>query len=544
MDVKRISLFFLLSWVCFALWDAWQKDFPPQVQPQSISQSSDIPLTALPAETIAQNNDVAATTSNSIATGTLVHVHTDVLDIDINTLGGDIISAKLPAYPVSISKKDQPVQLISNDPEKLYLAQSGWLTKLQAKPEILLFKTKQTNYQLLPTDNELRVTFTTQNAQGLVINKTYTFKHNDYAIGVDYDINNLSNQVRQGQLYAFLKRKEVASKSGFLNFSNTYQGAAISSQAKPYEKISFKDMGKESLERTVQGGWVAMLEHYFLSAWIPDAQQDYRFYSRADNGLYTIGLLSPQQQLQPGQVFHIGSKLYVGPELTDRLKALAPHLDLTVDYGWLWFISIAIFKLMKWIHSIVGNWGWSIVLVTVFIKLLFYRLSATSYKSMADMRRLQPRIVDLKERYGDDRQKLSQATMELYKKEKINPLGGCLPILVQIPVFLGLYWVLIESVELRQAPFIAWIYDLSVKDPFYVLPLLMGLTMFIQQRLNPAPPDPVQAKVMMFLPVVFTVLFLNFPAGLVLYWVVNNVLSILQQWWIGKRLEQRHAKAV
>lgn len=540
MDVKRITLFFLLSWVCFALWDAWQKDFPTQPLSQAITQNAEIPVKDTLPQT-KQEESVAVSQTTPLI-GKQIHVRTDVVDVVINTLGGSITDVNLLNYPVSIQKKDQSVEILSSNPAQFYQAQSGLIAKQDVKPKQLLFKAEQAEYQLSPTENNLKVALTAQDASGMLITKTYTFKKGDYAIDVDYTLENRSAQVWQGQFYAFLKRKEAATSGGFLNFSNTYQGAAISSQDKPYEKISFKDMTKEHLDKSVQGGWIAMLEHYFLSAWIPDAKQNYRYYSQAGDGLYTIGMLSPQLQIQPGSDTQLHSVLYVGPELTDRLKALAPHLDLTVDYGWLWFISIAIFKLMKWIYSVVGNWGWSIVLVTVLIKLLFYRLSAASYKSMADMRRLQPHIQTLKERYGDDRQKMSQAMMELYKKEKINPLGGCLPILVQIPVFLALYWVLIESVELRQAPFIAWIQDLSSKDPYYVLPLIMGVTMFIQQRLNPTPPDPVQAKVMMFLPVIFTVLFLNFPAGLVLYWVVNNCLSILQQWAISKRYEKHSAK--
>ena len=286
-----------------------------------------------------------------------------------------------------------------------------------------------------------------------------------------------------------------------------------------------------------------MLEHYFLGAWIPVSSQAYQFYSKATPAQrYTIGMLGPVLQAAPGSTITTGSKLYAGPELTDVLKNIAPGLDLTVDYGVLWFISMAIFSVMKEIYHFIGNWGWSIVLVTLMIKLLFYKLSATSYRSMAAMRKIQPRIQALRERYGDDRPKLTQATMELYKNEKINPLGGCLPMLVQIPVFLALYWVLIESVQLRQAPFILWIHDLSVKDPYYVLPLLMGITIFIQQKMSPPPPDPLQAKVMMVLPVFFTVLFLGFPAGLVLYWVVNNTLSIAQQWYIMRHVERADAK--
>jgi YidC/Oxa1 family membrane protein insertase len=313
----------------------------------------------------------------------------------------------------------------------------------------------------------------------------------------------------------------------------SYTGASFSNPGKTrFQKVSFTDMGKANLNLDVKGGWIAMQEHYFLSAWVPNTESENKFYTLASNGDYTIGAVSQPITIKPQELKDIGSKLYIGPEITSVLKDIAPSLDLTVDYGMLWFVSSLLFSIMKSIHGVIGNWGWSIVLVTVLIKLAFYRLSATSYKSMAGMRKLQPKLQALRERYGDDKAKISQATMELYRQEKVNPLGGCLPIVIQIPVFIALYWVLLESVELRQAPFMFWIKDLASADPYHVLPLIMGATMLIQQKLNPAPPDPMQAKVMMFLPILFTGLFWGFPAGLVLYWIVNNTLSIMQQWYI------------
>lgn len=316
----------------------------------------------------------------------------------------------------------------------------------------------------------------------------------------------------------------------------SYTGASYSVPGQyKYKKVSFKDMEKNNLNADANGGWIAMQQHYFLSSWIPAKEAKNTIYTRASSGDYSIGSVSQAIQVKPGQSQNVSAGLYVGPENTEVLQGIAPGLDLTVDYGWLWFLSSILFSIMKAIHSVVGNWGWAIVLVTVLIKLAFYRLSASSYKSMAGMRKLQPKLQALRERYGDDKAKLSQATMELYRAEQVNPLGGCLPILVQIPVFIALYWVLLESVELRQAPFIFWIKDLAAADPYHVLPIIMGATMLIQQKLNPAPPDPTQAKVMMFLPVLFTALFWSFPAGLVLYWIVNNTLSILQQWYITRK---------
>ncbi len=329
-----------------------------------------------------------------------------------------------------------------------------------------------------------------------------------------------------------MRKNTPPGKSGLINLA-TYFGAAVSSSEKPFQKIKFSDMQTKNLNETIVGGWAAMVQHYFVSAWIPDQNSTSQYFTRiTEDNLFTVGLLGPKLVASPGVTVETKAKFYAGPAIADRLEKAAPNLQLTIDFGWFWFIAIAIFWMMQHIHSIVGNWGWSIVLVTLVIKLIFYHLSAKSYRSMSMLKKLQPRINLLKERLGDDKQKFTQATLELYKKEKVNPMSGCLPIIIQIPVFIGLYWVLIESVELRQAPWILWIHDLTVKDSYYILPILMGISMFLQQRLNPPPPDPMQAKVMMMMPIVFTALFLNFPAGLMLYWFVNNSLSFLQQWYI------------
>jgi YidC/Oxa1 family membrane protein insertase len=332
-----------------------------------------------------------------------------------------------------------------------------------------------------------------------------------------------------------------AGNGGLINLA-TYFGAAISSQAKPFQKITFKEMKEKNLDLAITGGWASMIQHYFISAWIPSQTAPANYYSRVlPNGMYTIGVLGSTLTAPAGGKIATESKLYTGPAIADQMSAAAPNLNLTIDYGWFWFISIAIFWMMQKIYDVVGNWGWSIVLVTIVIKILFYKLSAKSYRSMAALKRLQPRMEALKERYADDKQKLTQATMDLYRQEKVNPMSGCLPILIQIPVFIALYWVLVESVQLRQAPFIFWIHDLTQHDPYYVLPLLMGISMFIQQRLNPPPPDPTQAKVMMLMPVIFTVMFANFPAGLMLYWFVNNTLSFMQQWYVMHHINKEAA---
>jgi len=322
----------------------------------------------------------------------------------------------------------------------------------------------------------------------------------------------------------------------------SFLGMVISSEQEPYEKISFDDMQETPLNRQIQGGWIALIQHYFLSAWIPNTEVAHTYQSRVRNGLYLMGFVSPATVVEPNQSETISAKLYIGPKILERLEAAAPKLDLTVDYGWLFFIAYPLFLLLDFLFSVVQNWGIAIILVTVVVKALFFQLSAASYRSMANMRRVGPKLKSLKEQHGDDRQKMSQAMMELYKKEKINPLGGCLPILVQMPVFISLYWVLLESVQLRHAPFFFWITDLSVKDPYFLLPILMGASMFIQMQLNPAPPDPMQARIMKIMPVMMTVFFLWFPSGLVLYWLVNNVLSITQQWVITRQIEGNAVK--
>ena len=398
------------------------------------------------------------------------------------------------------------------------------------------YTSEQQQYQLAAGKNQLVVTLKGKNAEGLLIHKDFILTKGSYLIDVRYVIDNEGLVPWKGYMNTQLLRSSPKEDKSSMFHVGSYTGSSYSNPGKHrYQKVNFKDMTKSNLDIDAEGGWIAMQQHYFLTAWAPIADSKNRFYTRAVDGNYTIGAVSQPINLEPHKKQEVGSRLYLGPEITSELKAIAPGLDLTVDYGWLWFLSSLLFSLMKAIYSVVGNWGWSIVLVTMLIKLAFYRLSATSYKSMAGMRKLQPKLQALRERFGDDKAKISQATMELYRQEKVNPLGGCLPIVIQIPVFIALYWVLLESVELRQAPFIFWIKDLAMPDPFHILPVIMGATMLIQQRLNPAPPDPMQAKIMMFLPILFTGLFWNFPAGLVLYWIVNNSLSILQQWYITRK---------
>jgi YidC/Oxa1 family membrane protein insertase len=350
---------------------------------------------------------------------------------------------------------------------------------------------------------------------------------------VDYLVKNGGEKAWQGHLYHQLQRQQPVDENNM--FMYTYTGGVLYTDAEKYEKITFDDMAKSNLNRVNIGGWVAMIQHYFLGAWIPPKEEKISFYTKqGSNGRYIIGGVGEKKQINSGETVTLKGQLYIGPKLQDQLEQVAQGLELTVDYGFLTILAKPLYWMLDFIHDFVGNWGWAIIWLTVLIKLVFYKLSETSYKSMAHMRKVQPKLVSMKERYKDDKQGMNQAMMKLYKEEKINPLGGCLPILVQMPVFIALYWMLMESVEMRQAPFMLWIQDLSIADPFFVLPLIMGATMMIQQKLNPTPMDPTQAKVMMVLPIVFTVFFAFFPAGLVLYWVVNNTLSILQQWYITR----------
>jgi YidC/Oxa1 family membrane protein insertase len=415
----------------------------------------------------------------------------------------------------------------------LFVSQSGLLSKQPAPNHHALYTSPKQHYSLGDNEDSLRIPLTWQQ-DGITVTKTYVFHRADFLIDVSYEVLNQSGSEWSGRLYRQFQRSEPERENRFLY---TYTGGAISSPDKPYEKIKFGDMQDNNLSQDITGGWAAMIQHYFLGAWLNNADELNRFYTKVvDNNRYVLGMVGVPRTLADGKKLSFDSRMFVGPKIQSHLEEVAPHLELTVDYGWLTFLAKPLFWIMSWINSLLGNWGFTIITITILIKLVFYRLSEAGYRSMAKMKKMAPRLQKMKERYGDDRQKMNQAMMEMYKTEKINPLGGCFPILIQIPVFIALYWVLLESVELRQAAFIFWLDDLSSPDPYYVLPLLMGATMLLQQKLNPAPIDPMQAKVMMILPVVFTVFFLFFPQGLVLYWVVNNSLSILQQWVINKRI--------
>lgn len=542
MDTLRVILYGTLVFLGVLLWQNWEKEHPraqalqtEQAMANEVVRESDMPAIAT---TTPKARKVTIDKPRDLIT-----VTTDTLAVKIDPLGGDIIEAKLLKYSKSQQNKE-PLLLLNNLDGKKYVAQSRLISEdgPDSVVEPGLYSSVRNNYQL-GNNNEIIVPLTWKNSQGLSITKNYYFKRNEYVIHTDYQINNNTNKTFVGQTFYQLKRQPVDEKKRGMFAFNTFTGAAISTDDKPFKKIQFKNMASEPIKEVKKGGWAAMIQHYFLSAWIPEPTNTHTYYSHVyQDDQFIIGMMSPKKVVAPQSEKTLKSKLYLGPELVEQLKHIAPHLELTVDYGILWPISVFLFWIMKFLHEVIGNWGWAIVGVTLCVKAAFYRLSARSFRSMAKLRLVQPKLESIKKRFGEDREKLGKAMMELYKKEKINPLGGCLPILVQIPFFIALYYVLIESVELRQAPFILWIHDLSVKDPFYILPLLMGASMLLQQRLSPAPPDPMQAKVMMAMPILFTVLFLNFPAGLVLYWVVNNSLSILQQSWINSRLKKEGLK--
>lgn len=539
MENQRLILFAVLGGLLLLIWSAWQQDYhqPPQAT-QSAATQQTAPAPGTSAPPAGETAGVPATGQAPVATDQLIKVQTDVLDVTISLLGGDIRSVHLRDYSVA-ADDPTPYAVLDVRPDLVYVAQTGLQAKDAPAPgPQALFQADATSYTLAEGQDQLTVTLRWAADDGIEVEKRYVFHRNRYLIDLQQQVINHSEQPWQGWQFVQLRRTAPAKSGGFLFAAQSYTGGVLHSPEQRYQKISFGDIADKPLQRDVQNGWLAMLQHYFVAAWVPPQDATFRYYTHADNGQYVLGASSPWQTAQAGGgQAQFSAQLYVGPKDQDRLAAVAPDLELTVDYGKLTIISKPLFWLLKTIHSFVGNWGWSIVLLTLLIKVVFYKLSETSYRSMARMRTMQPKMQALKERYGDDRQKLNQELMELYKREKINPLGGCLPILIQIPVFIALYWVLLESVELRQAEWILWYTDLSVRDPYYVLPILMGVSMLVQQRLNPAPLDPIQQRVMMAMPIVFTVFFLFFPAGLVLYWVTNNVLSIGQQWLITRRIE-------
>lgn len=559
MEQQRLFLFAILAALSFLLYLDWQKDYAPKpVQPVSQTTTGqsesatgtpaggeqDMPI---PSSGKAEQSQTSKPAMTAETHGSDIVVESDVYHVVIDSQGGDIRELDLKKYPVSIQKPDQPYRLLEETRKRDFVVQSGFYVTGDKQAQTLtpsrktVFQTAQSKYIVGKEAKDVDLTW--RNAEGMEFIIRYTFSPDSYHIKVSHIINNPTSHTWQGNVYLRLERTPPVEHKGVASLP-TYVGPVYYSPDDKYKKVKFsaiddakaKDSSvRDAIDREFAGGWAAMIEHYFVGAWIPPKDAVYRYFTaKLSDDRYLIGMSSPKHEVKPNSHLQVTSDLFVGPKLLKALAKVAPGLDLTVDYGWTTFLSKPLFKVLSWIHGVVGNWGWSIILLTLFIKLAFYKLSETSYKSMANMRKLQPRMTALKQRFGDDKQKMQQAMMEMYKKEKINPLGGCLPIVIQIPVFIALYYMLLESVELRQADWIFWIKDLSVKDPYFVLPIIMGISMLAQQKLNPTPVDPMQAKIMMLLPIVFTFLFLFFPSGLVLYWVVNNALSIAQQWYITR----------
>ncbi len=550
MDLQRTLLIGALAIVGVLTLRQWNEDYN-QVRPTSDTVVSTVASTQSGTDSPTINTGPLSDNGITQSSTELISVKTDTLNVKIDPAGGDIVGLTLPEYPAWLPKegeKSQPFQLMVNNPgcsegkTCVYTAQSA-LVKADgpdSNNQRAVYSVDQNNIEL-PTGQNTLVVNLKRNSGDIEIIKRYTFTRGSYEIRVDYQVTNKGNNVWRDQFYAQLKRdgSEDPSKANSNAPMNTYLGAAVRSLDQTYHKLPFDDFKKDKFDERVKGGYASILQHYFVSAWVPDQKLSHNYYTNEskDGNYYFVGFYDDALIANPGETVTTGATLYAGPKLQENLEPLADGLQLTVDYGVLWFLAQPLFKLLHWIQAVVGNWGWSIILLTVLVKGIFYPLNATSFRSMAKMRKLGPKMQSLKEQYGEDRQKMSQAMMELYKKEKVNPMGGCLPILVQMPVFIALYWVLLESVELRQAPWLGWIQDLSQMDPYFILPLIMGVSMFAQQLLNPTPPDPVQAKVMKLMPVIFTFFFLWFPSGLVLYWVTNNVLSIIQQYIITRKIE-------
>ena len=551
MENTRLILYLSLALVVFLIWERWQlwqmEQFAPSpTERRSVATNAASPEDDLP-DTVASDASPVrpAPQQNQYTQSERIQVKTDLLDVTISTRGGDMTRADLLDQPVSIDQPDQPFRLLD---EGVYVVQSGLLhdqiagmsaqtLRQRAPSHHSVYSADQSQALLQNEQEQVRVVLRWQNPNGIAVDKIYTFRRGRYVVDIEHRIENRSSEDWVGRQYRQIRRSQ---DDEGMNLLYTFTGAAYYDGK--YNKLSFEEIASQQLNETVRGGWVAMLQHYFVTAFLAPPNHDDDFYTRMTRSEakpeYIIGMRSEPLVIAPGSRGQFTTRLYLGPKLQNQLEAVQEGLELTTDYGIFSILSKPLFWLLNLIYEMVGNWGVAIILLTILIKLIFYKLSETSYRSMARMRKLQPSLMALRDRFKEDRERMQKEMMAFYRREKINPLGGCLPILVQIPVFIALYWVLLESVELRQAPFFFWVHDLSTRDPYFVLPLLMGATMLVQMKLNPTPPDPIQAKVMMMLPIIFTIFFAFFPSGLVLYWLVNNLLSIAQQYAINKRIEQ------
>jgi YidC/Oxa1 family membrane protein insertase len=543
MDLQRIFLFLIFAFSLMLVWDGWQRHQHPEQQVRQSATTNNEPLSAPPAglmQPVPPGTTPATIAPLSVqqAAGKTINVKTDFLDAEISTVGGDIIRLALLKHPDSLDKSKPLVLFARGKGTHNYYAQSGLIGKGLPNHNTLFVSDKD-QYELAGNADQVQVRLKALGDSKLRVTKVITFHRGSYLIDIAYDLENVGNQPITASSYFQLIR-DSAAPEGSLRFLPTFTGAAVYTEKEKLKKVQFSDIDKGKLEYPKQAddGWIGILQHYFVAAWLPKEKTSREYFThKLDGGLYSVGVVLPSLAINPGQKANFGSTLYAGPTEAN-LDKIAPGLGLTVDYGWLTIIAVPLFWVMSVFHAWTHNWGVSIILLTFLIKLLFFPLSAASYRSMAKMRLVAPKLEKIKQQHADDREQLNRAMMELYKKEKINPLGGCLPVIIQIPVFIALYWSILSSVEMRNAPFFGWITDLSAADPYYILPLIMGASMIIQTRLNPKPPDPMQAKVMQIMPIVFSVMFFFFPAGLVLYSIVNNILSIAQQWYITRSAEK------
>ena len=552
MDFTRFSLYSVLAIVTYLMLLAWQEDYPPTIEgadsavvltPDSTADADrpvDLP-SSLPATAPSTSDTNTSGRPPSIATGETVSVATDTLELSISLDGGDITSLALPQFLKQLEVQSDPFDLLQTQPGRSYVAQSGLIG-----PDGIdsggraSYRSQLSSYVMQDTDEQLTVDLMSETDE-VSVTKRYRFTRGSYLIEVSFLISNKSTDRLQANAFGQIKRDVFDDPSAVGGFGRTYLGFVTTSEDDPYIRIDFDEVDDGTEAFDTQGGWIGFSQHYFVSAWIPEPSQTNRYTTRQnDVGQYFGEFTGSAIVVAPGESAEYRMGFYAGPKDQYVLAEISPNLDLTIDYGFLWFLAAPIYWLLRQIDSFINNYGLSIIALTLVVKALFYKLTETQYRSMAGMRRVMPKMESLKETYGDDRMKLQQATMELYKKEKINPFGGCLPMLVQMPVFIALYWVLLESVELRHAAFGFWLQDLSVRDPYFILPLLMAATMYLQTSLSPTPADPIQARVMKIMPVMMGVLFLWFPAGLVLYWLTNGLLGILQQWYITRKLEAAH----
>lgn len=547
MDSQRLILFFVFSFSVFMLLDAWQREQPPARPAAADAGKGEkaMPPSAQPPvpgdKLTATQGAVPQQGRGAPETGVTIRVETDLLIAHLSSHGGDVRRLQFKNHRDTLERSKDFV-LFETGAERNYIAQAGLIGSGLPNHRTLYTATSD-NYDLAAGQEQIEVRLAAPAAAGVQVTKVYRFRRESYLIDVGFEIANTGAAPIQPYAYFQLVRDDKP-PAGDSAMMPTFTGVALYTDKDKFQKLAFDDIEKGKTQHTQnsEDGWIAMLQHYFFSAWLPRSGVPREFYTRRlEDGLYSAGVIVPVGAVATGASATVTVPLYAGPEEQQKLAKIAPGLDLTIDYGWLTVIAVPLFWVLAWLKLWVGNWGVAIILLTVIIKLLFYPLSAASYRSMAKMRVLAPKLQKLKDQYGEDRQRLQQAMMALYKTEKINPLGGCMPIVVQIPVFIALYWVLLASVELRQAPFMLWIDDLAAPDPWFILPILMAGTMFVQTWLNPEPPDPVQARVMKIMPIVFSVFFFFFPAGLVLYWLVNNVLSIAQQWRITSVLEREAA---